>query len=242
MNGGSTNDLTNVPVDKYLPNVIHMFIYTHKVNQDIIKVDYHAPYNETSQNTIYGAIDPQMKHSWWLWKAKTKIYKLSLLSVTQFDDRTFHKLIRSPRSSEVANNSHNGSAFAFDSAIFGVDTFKFSLDNMADNNRTLKELATSDIMCQPWCIRYPKLEQAQSYELKSRLIHLVPKFHGLTSNTQQFDVREFAASRVVNEHHISPLVRVCDICASIEHPVDVCPTLQETELNNAEVDAMISDQ
>ncbi|RDX61488.1 hypothetical protein CR513_60280, partial [Mucuna pruriens] len=43
----------------------------------------------------------------------------------------------------------------------------------------LKELATLDVLYQPWCIQYPQLESAQTYELKSRLIHLLPKFHGL---------------------------------------------------------------
>ncbi|RDX63107.1 hypothetical protein CR513_58501, partial [Mucuna pruriens] len=133
---------------------------------------------------------------------------------------TFHRLIRSPRNSEVVNNSHNGSTFASDSVVLksnnanfdfdptifdcdlGVCISKFILDNMVHNNRTLKELATLDIMCQPL------------------LIHLMPKFHGLigedphkhfkefrgarnliydmTINTQQFGVRESAAFRVVN--------------------------------------------
>ncbi|RDY12774.1 hypothetical protein CR513_02386, partial [Mucuna pruriens] len=79
-------------------------------------------------------------------------------------DKTFHRLIKSSKSSEVANNSHNGSAFAFDSVVlksdnidfdsdpsnsdssFGVDTSKFSLDNMVNNNQTLKELATPNII------------------------------------------------------------------------------------------------
>ncbi|RDX95158.1 hypothetical protein CR513_22359, partial [Mucuna pruriens] len=59
-------------------------------------------------------------------------------------------------------------------------------------------------------------------------------------NTQQFGVRESATSRVVNElairqHYISPLVRVSGICASIEHPTNVCPTMREIEPNNAKV-------
>ncbi|RDX99466.1 hypothetical protein CR513_17474, partial [Mucuna pruriens] len=106
---------------------------------------------------------------------------------------TFHRLIRSPTSSEVANCSLNSSVFAsnstnstnFDSDIanydsnFGICISKFSLYNMTNNNRILKELAIPFIMCQPWCIRYPKLEQAQSYELKFGLMHLLPKFHNL---------------------------------------------------------------
>ncbi|RDX98287.1 hypothetical protein CR513_18809, partial [Mucuna pruriens] len=75
-------------------------------------------------------------------------------------DRTNHKLIRSLRSSEVANSSHShtSSVFASDSTILkfngagldfdladsdsslGLCILKFSLDNIADNNSTLKEL------------------------------------------------------------------------------------------------------
>ncbi|RDX98060.1 hypothetical protein CR513_19082, partial [Mucuna pruriens] len=101
-----------------------------------------------------------------------------------------------------------------------------NLDNMANNDKPLKELTTPDIMYQPWC------------------------------NTQQFGVRESTTSRVVNEiteltslvrrlaigqHHISPLVRVCDICTSLEHPIDAFSTLQETKLNNGEVATMMDD-
>ncbi|RDY11029.1 hypothetical protein CR513_04365, partial [Mucuna pruriens] len=51
--------------------------------------------------------------------------------------------------------------------------------SMENNDRTLKELATLDVVYQPWCIQYPQLEPTQSYELKSSLIHLLPKFHVL---------------------------------------------------------------
>ncbi|RDX93902.1 hypothetical protein CR513_23769, partial [Mucuna pruriens] len=50
---------------------------------------------------------------------------------------------------------------------------------MENNNKTLKELAMLDVLYQPWCIQYPQLESTLSYELKSGLIHLLPKFHGL---------------------------------------------------------------
>ncbi|RDX98625.1 hypothetical protein CR513_18432, partial [Mucuna pruriens] len=54
------------------------------------------------------------------------------------------------------------------------------LGRMENNNeRTLNELSTPDVVYQPWCIQYPQLEPAQTYELKSGLIHLLPKFHGL---------------------------------------------------------------
>ncbi|RDX94572.1 hypothetical protein CR513_23032, partial [Mucuna pruriens] len=88
----------------------------------------------------------------------------------------------------------------------------------------------------------------------------------MVGNTQQFGVRETVSSKVVNDviiannqrlenkitkltslvrqlaigqHHTSPPAKVCGICASIEHPTHVCPTLQEPELNSAEVATMM---
>ncbi|RDX93773.1 hypothetical protein CR513_23923, partial [Mucuna pruriens] len=46
---------------------------------------------------------------------------------------------------------------------------------MENTDRTLKELATPYVVYQPWYIQYPQLEPAQTYELKSGLIHLLPK-------------------------------------------------------------------
>ncbi|RDY01001.1 hypothetical protein CR513_15728, partial [Mucuna pruriens] len=51
-------------------------------------------------------------------------------------------------------------------------------ESTENNDQTLKELATPNVVYQPWCIQYPQLEPAQSYELKYGLIHLLPKFHG----------------------------------------------------------------
>ncbi|RDX79554.1 hypothetical protein CR513_40018, partial [Mucuna pruriens] len=55
----------------------------------------------------------------------------------------------------------------------------------------LKELATSDVVYQPWYIQYPQLEPAQSYELKSGLIHLLPKFHGFAGEDSHKHLKEF---------------------------------------------------
>ncbi|RDX89155.1 hypothetical protein CR513_29148, partial [Mucuna pruriens] len=90
-----------------------------------------------------------------------------------------------PSNSNPSN--FNLANFDFD---FGVNISQFSLHNMANNNRTLKELATPDVMYQPWCIQYPKLEQSQSYELKSRLIHLLPKFHALVGKNPYKHLKE----------------------------------------------------
>ena len=50
-------------------------------------------------------------------------------------------------------------------------------NTMAENNRTLKELTTPDVEYQPAYIQYP--QEATNFELRSGLIHLLPKFHGI---------------------------------------------------------------
>ncbi|RDY09993.1 hypothetical protein CR513_05553, partial [Mucuna pruriens] len=57
---------------------------------------------------------------------------------------------------------------------------------MENHDRTLKELATPDV-----CIQYPQLKPAQTYELKSGLIHLLPKFHGLAGEDPHKHLKEF---------------------------------------------------
>ncbi|RDX73166.1 hypothetical protein CR513_47264, partial [Mucuna pruriens] len=43
----------------------------------------------------------------------------------------------------------------------------------------------------------------------------------------------------IGQHQSSPLARVCGICPSMEHPTNACLTLQEIELNAAEVAIMM---
>ncbi|RDX78159.1 hypothetical protein CR513_41598, partial [Mucuna pruriens] len=62
---------------------------------------------------------------------------------------------------------------------------------MENNDRSLKELATPDVVYQPWCIEYSQLMSAQSYELKFSLIHLLPKFHGLVGEDPHKHLKEF---------------------------------------------------
>ena len=49
------------------------------------------------------------------------------------------------------------------------------------NNKTLKELVALDVTYQPLCIEYPEVDG--TFKLKSRLIHLLPTFHGLQVRT-----------------------------------------------------------
>ncbi|RDX64699.1 hypothetical protein CR513_56710, partial [Mucuna pruriens] len=83
----------------------------------------------------------------------------------------------------------------------------------------------------------------------------------MANNTQQFGIRGPSQSRMVNEigaasnqrlenqltelrslvrqlavgqHQPAMVAKVCGICTSVEHPTDMCPTLQETESNQLE--------
>ncbi|RDY10528.1 hypothetical protein CR513_04937, partial [Mucuna pruriens] len=182
---------------------------------------------------------------------------------------------------------------------------------MKNYDRTLKELATPDVMYQPWCIQYPQLEPAHTgetlheyWERFNKLCATCPHhqiseqlliqyfYEGLSmmdrsmidaasggalmdktpvaarhlisnmaSNTQQFGIRGPNPSRPVNEigaasnqrlenqlteltslvrqlavsqHHPAMAAKVCGICTSMEHPTDLCPTLQETESGQTE--------
>ena len=49
------------------------------------------------------------------------------------------------------------------------------------NARTLRELATLELPQQPLYITFLTLAENTSFELKSELIHLLPTFHGLSS-------------------------------------------------------------
>ncbi|KAJ9183018.1 hypothetical protein P3X46_006938 [Hevea brasiliensis] len=73
--------------------------------------------------------------------------------------------------------------------------WELSLDSDSDSEnktmdaRTLKELAAPDLNQQPLCIQYSTLNVA--FELKSRLIHLLPKFHDLSGEDPHKHLKEF---------------------------------------------------
>ncbi|XP_027150222.1 uncharacterized protein LOC113750449 [Coffea eugenioides] len=59
------------------------------------------------------------------------------------------------------------------------------------NNQTLRELAAPKLTHQPLCITFPTLAENTSFELKSGLIHLLPSFHGLSSEEPHEYIQEF---------------------------------------------------
>ncbi|RDX74355.1 hypothetical protein CR513_45906, partial [Mucuna pruriens] len=101
--------------------------------------------------------------------------------------RTRNLIVNNSRSSNSVINSNQ---FYTDNSVASYNIFA-EPGQMENNDRTLKELATPDVVYQPWCIQYPQLEPAQTYELKSSLIHLLPKFHGLAREDPHKHLKEF---------------------------------------------------
>ncbi|RDX99514.1 hypothetical protein CR513_17425, partial [Mucuna pruriens] len=109
-------------------------------------------------------------------------------------EKTLHRL-RKTRNIIVNNSRNSGSVinsnqFCTDNSIASSNIFVESRQ-MENNDRRLKELATLDVVYQPWCIQYPQLEPTQTYELKFGLIHLLPKFHGLAGEDPHKHLKEF---------------------------------------------------
>ncbi|KAM1962722.1 hypothetical protein ACFX16_022980 [Malus domestica] len=65
---------------------------------------------------------------------------------------------------------------------------------MAADNRTIKEFSTSGLdNAAPLCIQYPMAAQGKTkeFELKSSLLHHIPKFHGLSMEDPNKHLKEF---------------------------------------------------
>ncbi|KAM2695982.1 hypothetical protein EV1_040422 [Malus domestica] len=65
---------------------------------------------------------------------------------------------------------------------------------MAANNRIIKELSASGLdNAMPLCIQYPTAApgKAKEFELKSSLLHHIPKYHGLSMEDPNKHLKEF---------------------------------------------------
>ncbi|RDX89801.1 hypothetical protein CR513_28423, partial [Mucuna pruriens] len=121
----------------------------------------------SSTNSLY-ALDPEIEITLRrLRKARNIVVSGSSNSVSSFDN-----------SSPVTNTS--------DFVEYSSTNNFAELEQMENNDRTLKELAILDM-----CIQYSQLESTQTYELKSGLIYLLPKFHGLTGEDPHKHLKEF---------------------------------------------------
>ncbi|CAN6716211.1 unnamed protein product [Malus baccata var. baccata] len=90
-------------------------------------------------------------------------------------------------------------------------------EGMADN-RTLRELATPNTDQQPLCITYPNADGG--FELKSGMIHYLPKFHGFSTEDANKHLMEFHVVMVAPK-------QVCGVCSMMGHATDMCPSLMD---------------
>lgn len=109
-----------------------------------------------------------------------------ILDIDPEIERTLHALNRARRirertTSEVEIN------IEFETKAKHINNTTPMADNM--QNWTLRELAAPDVNYQPLCIQYPDLDA--DFELKSGLIHLLPKFHGLAGEDPHKHLKEF---------------------------------------------------
>ncbi|KAI9126006.1 hypothetical protein K1719_003424 [Acacia pycnantha] len=96
---------------------------------------------------------------------------------TQFEFDSHHSdCVHSVDLSDCASDSISDSLVVFTDSSSNFANSDIMAEEQA-NRHTLKELAAPDVNYQPLCIQYPNL--AANFELKSGLIHLLPKFHGL---------------------------------------------------------------
>ncbi|KAM1419529.1 hypothetical protein ACFXTO_023063 [Malus domestica] len=68
------------------------------------------------------------------------------------------------------------------------------VQDMAVNNQTIKELSALGLdNVLPLCIQYPRAAQNKTdeFELKSSLLHHIPKFHGLSMEDPNKHLKEF---------------------------------------------------
>ncbi|KAM1216969.1 hypothetical protein ACFX2J_013197 [Malus domestica] len=68
------------------------------------------------------------------------------------------------------------------------------VQDMVADNRTIKELSVLGLdNAMPLCIQYPRAAQDKTdeFELKSSLLHHIPKFHGLSMEDPNKHLKEF---------------------------------------------------
>jgi len=107
-------------------------------------------------------------------------------------DRTFHRLVR--HSVHPGHYVHFKHSVEGDSEYFTFEhsTTNFYTENMAQpppRERTLREIAALDFTYESVCIQYP--DEGVPYVLKTGLIRLLPKFHGLASEDPYKHLKKF---------------------------------------------------
>ncbi|KAM2661082.1 hypothetical protein EV2_023432 [Malus domestica] len=98
-------------------------------------------------------------------------------------ERDLRRKRRHPEPSEPSSSSEAESEFE-----------EVEEEVMAADNRTIKELSASGLAnAAPLCIQYPAAAQGKTdeFELKSSLLHHIPKYHGLSMEDPNKHLKEF---------------------------------------------------
>ncbi|CAN6552148.1 unnamed protein product [Malus baccata var. baccata] len=100
---------------------------------------------------------------------------------------------------------------------------------MAADNRTIKELSALGLdNAVPLCIQYPVATQGKTneFELKSSLLHHMPKYHGLFMEDPNKHLKEFeVVAEGCKVQGTAP--SICGVCSMQGHLNDQCPQLIE---------------
>ncbi|RDX89401.1 hypothetical protein CR513_28870, partial [Mucuna pruriens] len=64
---------------------------------------------------------------------------------------------------------------------------------------------------------------------QSRMVNEIGATFNLRLENQLFELTYLVSQLVVLQHQPNMAAKVCGICTSVEHPTDLCPTLQEIE-------------
>lgn len=100
-------------------------------------------------------------------------------------ERTLHTRRRAVQASNSSTIDSNSDSDYFHN-LFELDSE--TVFDMADQ-RTLRQLASPDVNYNGLCIEYPEADAP--FELKSGLIHLLPKFSGLAGEDPHKHLKEF---------------------------------------------------
>ncbi|KAB2625963.1 S2-RNase [Pyrus ussuriensis x Pyrus communis] len=110
--------------------------------------------------------------------------------ILEFDD-DFERILRRQRKQPKFNRPSSSSESEFEAEI---ETELEEEQDMAIYNRTIKELSALGLdNVVPLCIQYPAAIQGKTdeFELKSSLLHHIPKYHGLSMEDPNKHLKEF---------------------------------------------------
>ncbi|KAM2539881.1 hypothetical protein TB2_025130 [Malus domestica] len=106
-------------------------------------------------------------------------------------ERELRRKRKNPEPSESSSHSEAESEFEEEESTERVGEV---VQDMAADNRTIKELSASGLdNAAPLCIQYPAAAQGKTeeFELKSSLLHHIPKYHGLSMEDPNKYLKEF---------------------------------------------------